>query len=147
VIRAVLDSNVIISGLGTVPARKSVLSQVIDRWRRDDFIVIASDEIEREVATAWKRPYWVNRHPAGFAELTIEFLRQRSFYVSLANQLVGAAPHRHDDHVLQAALAGRCDFIVTGDLELQQMSAFQGIRIVSPDAFLRVLNDAEQDAR
>lgn len=42
-----------------------------------------------------------------------------------------------DNRVLEAAVAGRCHFIVTGDKELLALRKFKKIAIISPDEFLR----------
>lgn len=42
-----------------------------------------------------------------------------------------------DDAVLAAALAGKCDCIVTGDKDLLDLERFEGIPIISPSAFWR----------
>jgi len=44
-----------------------------------------------------------------------------------------------DDIVLECALSGNADFVVTGDKDLLVLDPFRGIRIVSPVAFLRHL--------
>lgn len=41
-----------------------------------------------------------------------------------------------DNRVLEAAVAGRCDAIVTGDRELLALKKFHGIEIVTSNAFL-----------
>jgi len=41
--------------------------------------------------------------------------------------------------VLEAAVAGQVDFIVSGDKDLLTLSPFEGIPILSPAAFLRRL--------
>jgi len=48
-----------------------------------------------------------------------------------------------DDRVLEAALEGRCKYIVTGDRELLALQSFQGIAIVTAEQFLRILNERE----
>lgn len=45
-----------------------------------------------------------------------------------------------DDLVLATALAGRADFIVTGDDDLLVLKTFSGIRILSPRQVLEILH-------
>jgi predicted nucleic acid-binding protein len=47
---------------------------------------------------------------------------------------------KHDDIVLATALAGKADFIVTGDDDLLALKKFRGIRILSPRNFLEFLD-------
>jgi putative PIN family toxin of toxin-antitoxin system len=44
-----------------------------------------------------------------------------------------------DDHVLACALAARADLIVSGDADLLDLKAFEGIPIVSPADALRAI--------
>ena len=43
---------------------------------------------------------------------------------------------QNDNMVLELAVSGGADFIVTGDQDLLVLDPFQGIRIVTPEAFL-----------
>lgn len=49
---------------------------------------------------------------------------------------------RSDNMVLEAAVAGQADYIVTGDEDLLVLRLFEGIRIVEPAEFLRALEEA-----
>ncbi len=40
-----------------------------------------------------------------------------------------------DDNILAAAVAGKCDFIITGDKDLLVLKHFEGIKILSPKEF------------
>ncbi|MCE9518740.1 MAG: PIN domain-containing protein [Verrucomicrobia bacterium] len=52
----------------------------------------------------------------------------------------GATPDPDDEMVLECALAGEADFIVTGDKKhLLPLREFRGTRIISPSDFLRLL--------
>lgn len=44
-----------------------------------------------------------------------------------------------DDHIVAAAIEGRSDFIVTGDRHILALGEYEGVRIVTPAAFLKVL--------
>ena len=48
-----------------------------------------------------------------------------------------------DDKFLAAAKAGRARFIVTEDMDLLDLSCYEGIQIVRAEAFLRMLDVAE----
>lgn len=41
-----------------------------------------------------------------------------------------------DNRVLEAAITGKCDFIITGDKELLALKKFKKIVIISPEEFL-----------
>ncbi len=44
-----------------------------------------------------------------------------------------------DDKYVAAALEGRADWVVTGDLRFLELREYQGVRIVAPRAFLDLL--------
>ena len=44
-----------------------------------------------------------------------------------------------DDRILECAVAGRADLIVSGDQHLRRLKAYQGIPIIRPVDFLRTL--------
>jgi len=57
-----------------------------------------------------------------------------------ARTLKDITTHEQDHRILECALSANADFLVTGDKRhLQRLKAFQGIRIVSPRAFLHAL--------
>lgn len=45
------------------------------------------------------------------------------------------------DRILATALSGRADYLVTGDRQLQQLGTYRTVAIVSPRAFLDLLNE------
>ena len=47
-----------------------------------------------------------------------------------------------DDHLLAAAIEGRAAFLVTGDRHVLTLGEYEGIRIVTPAGFLKVLGEA-----
>ena len=46
-----------------------------------------------------------------------------------------------DDHLLAAALEGRTALLVTGDRHVLALGEYEGIRIVAPAAFLKILGE------
>ena len=48
---------------------------------------------------------------------------------------------RDDDHLLAAALEGRAAFLVTGDQHVLALGEYEGVRIVTPAGFLKILGE------
>lgn len=46
-----------------------------------------------------------------------------------------------DDKFLELALAGRAEYLVSGDADLQALDPFEGLRILNPAAFLEKLSN------
>ena len=59
---------------------------------------------------------------------------------------VSAVPHDPDDNkYLAAALEGHAEFVVSGDAHLLDLHEYEGIRIVTPRAFLDLLKRAAEE--
>jgi predicted nucleic acid-binding protein len=56
---------------------------------------------------------------------------------------IRAVPEDPDDgHLLATALEGRAAFLVTGDRHVLALKEYEGVRIVTPAAFERILAEA-----
>jgi len=47
-----------------------------------------------------------------------------------------------DDMVISCAVEGEADFIISGDQDLTSLESYQGIKIVAPAAFLKLIEEA-----
>ena len=52
-----------------------------------------------------------------------------------------------DDKFLEVAISGQADVIVSGDEDLLTMNPFPGIPIITPRAFLHMLDAGEERSR
>jgi len=68
-------------------------------------------------------------------------LRTDATLVSPADSVVGVADHEEDDLVLATAVAGGVPYLVTGDYGFQRVGRYGDIVILSPRAFLDVLDE------
>ncbi len=59
-------------------------------------------------------------------------------------RIIAADPD--DDRVLEAAVAGEADFIVSGDRHLLDLGRYEGIEIVTPARFLAELSMRPPDS-
>jgi predicted nucleic acid-binding protein len=46
-----------------------------------------------------------------------------------------------DDKFIVAAVEGEASYIVSGDLHLKDIGEYQGIKIISPTEFLRIISE------
>jgi putative PIN family toxin of toxin-antitoxin system len=140
-IRAVLDANVLvrpaINPTGT-PARLVAL------WRAARFVVVVSDALMREIYEVLHYPKILVRH--GWSEA-----QMRAFLGELAHDAIrtpGALTltviqdDPADNRYLECAVEGAAHFLVTGDRLLLNLGAYQGVTIVTPRAFLEVLQSS-----
>jgi putative PIN family toxin of toxin-antitoxin system len=140
VIRALLDSNVVVSGLvRRHPAAPSV--QILDAWRAGDFQLILSEAIMEEVARTLAKSYFRARLSEPQVERALLLLRRRSLITPITVEVTKAASHAEDDLVLAAAVSAHADYLVTGDAALLELASFHGIAIKSPREFVDVLGE------
>ena len=130
--RVVLDTNVLISAAlaQTGPPRR-----VVDLVRKDNGVLLFSDETFAELRhriLGRKFDRYVGREPrAAFVAL----LAAVAEWVPIAGAKLGCRDP-DDDKILETALMGRADDLVTGDGDLLAMSPFHGIPIITPARFL-----------
>lgn len=70
---------------------------------------------------------------------TLRLLNRDATLITITAHVSGVATHPEDDLILATAVSGRVDYLVTGDLKLQGLGSYQGVRILSPRAFVDVL--------
>jgi putative PIN family toxin of toxin-antitoxin system len=126
----VLDANVWVSGFafgGTIPAQ--VVKLVKTRASRSVISEPLIDQVVRALARLGTSPGTVRA-----AEIS---MRQTSRLVNPAVRLTVVQEKESDNRVLECAVAGAVDAIVTGDRKhLLPLRSYAGIPIVSPSAFL-----------
>ena len=139
VLRAVLEANVFVSAAihpGGPPGR------IIERFlRQDGFTLVLSEAIVEEVLRALEFPKvrrYVRRDldPA----LWFEDLVVLAELVPGTDPVSGVSKDPDDDKYLAAAVEGRASFVVTGDPHLLTVGEYEGVRIITPRAFLNLLS-------
>ncbi len=110
-IRAVLDANVLVSGL---PAASGTLSNLIDQWRAGRLRLVVSQHIIDEVSRAWTKPYWRARYSPTQVARALALLQQEAEVVPITIQVTGIATHPEDDLVLATPVSARVDYLATG---------------------------------
>ena len=139
-VRAVLDANVYISA---VMRPEGPPGQIVERFLRDTaFEIVMSQAIVDEVLRAFTYPKVRKHIRAGLdPELWFEDIVVLAQLVSGEYELPGVSKDPDDDKYIAAAVEGRAAFVVAGDLDLLGVKEHEGIRIVSPRAFLDLLRD------
>ena len=85
------------------------------------------------------KPYFARRLSREAIADYMAAVLHNAVVVSLAESAPRVASHREDDRVLATAATAEVDYLVTGDKGLQVLGQYQGVAIVSPRDFLRVL--------
>jgi uncharacterized protein len=139
VIRAVLDANVYLSA---AMRPEGPPGRIIDRFLRDGaFEIVLSQAIVDEVLRALAYPK-VRKYvrPGLDPELWFEDIVVLSHLMSGERELKGVSKDPDDDKYIAAAMEGRAGFVVAGDSDLLDVKEYEGIRIISPRAFLDLIS-------
>lgn len=129
--RVVVDTNVFVSGL----LRESSIPGQAAARARHNAILLVSDATMRELADVLAQEKF-DRYVT--VQQRVRFLR---LIANVAEFVPIVQPVRecrdpNDDKLLEVALNGRADVIVTGDSDLLAMSPWRGIAILSPANYL-----------
>ncbi len=138
-IRAVLDSSVLFSAF---LKPKSIPATLLVRAREGAFLLCLSDYILEETAAALLREK--NRARYGFSpDRVARFRRNLKAIARVVDDLpdIRAVPlDPKDDKIVATAVKAGADYLVTGDsAHLLSLGEYEGIKIVSPRAFLDLL--------
>lgn len=127
--RVVADTNVFISALmfGGLPGR------FLDLALRGRFTLVTSKALLDELNEKLREKFAVSERDA----LTIRAKLEGNASVVDPDFELNAVPDDPDDNrVLECAVAGRADFIVSGDRHLLRIGNYEGIAIVTVRQFL-----------
>jgi len=141
-LRAVLDTNVFVSGL---KSQNTAPGQIIDAWMKKRFILITSPQLLAEIHEVLMRPAILDllkKTPDEVNEF-IKLLLQKIFVTEgkLETDVLKNDPD--DNMVLAAALEGQATCFVTGNTKHFPFAEYQGVKIVKPQEFVEILNSLE----
>ena len=133
VLRLVLDTNVLLSALLSPNATsRLVLRQAILRH-----VVLMSlaqwTEVQSILRRSKFRRYFTDEERRAF----LDELDINAGWVAIT-RFFTVCRDPNDNMILELAVSGQADFIVTGDTDLLALDPFEGIRIVTPRAFLEM---------
>jgi uncharacterized protein len=140
--RVLLDTNVLVSYLLT-PAHSGSIAAIIDSLARGDFTLLLPlellDELERVVA---RKPALAQRiRPEQLTRLRDGLLAVGEVIPPIEHSIPAVTRDRKDDYLLAYAVVGAADYLVTGDEDLLVLTQVGRLRIVSPPAFAKVLQE------
>jgi putative PIN family toxin of toxin-antitoxin system len=139
VIKAVLDTNVLASGVLGFAAAEQAPSRLLHLWQERRFELVVSESILAELTGTMEKPYFRQRMTEARIRSTQRLLQDRATLVPVTAYVFGVAAHSEDDMVLAAAVSAEADYLVTGDKRFHAIGSYAGVRILTPRAFLDLL--------
>jgi len=138
--RAVIDTNVIISRF---LSPNGTPAQIISLWEQGLFELIVTEAILAEYLRVLAYEHIQPRHRMSPEEISQVVADFRSFagVVEPSEPITVIADDPSDNMFLEAAVAGSCDYVVSGDPHLLRLGEYRGIQILRPAAFLAILEE------
>jgi uncharacterized protein len=137
-LRAVLDSSVLVSGFLTDGGATAAL---LKHYREGSFAVCSSSWIIAETERALMRPRNMTRYrytPEDVQQF-LDGLARTVQLVGVGSQVATVTRDPSDDQVIACAGAAGVDYLVTGDDDMLVLGEHLGVRIVTPRQFLDLL--------
>jgi putative PIN family toxin of toxin-antitoxin system len=132
-IRAVLDSNVLISSFFW----SGVPRHIVDLAIAQHFEAIISPDIILEIESVLYEDF--SNIPYSRIEEIIRDILSYSRLIPSEKISVKGLRDAADAKIIACAIAGKADYIVTGDKDLVVLREYKGIRIVIPKTFFEIL--------
>jgi putative PIN family toxin of toxin-antitoxin system len=127
--RVVLDSNVIVSGVGWSGPPARILDAALD----GRLVLVTSPPLLAELRRVLCYPK-LARVIAGAQQLVD--LLEASSVVVLPTRALAVVSDESDNRVLEAAVEGAADYIVSGDDHLLALGTFQRMPVLAPGEFV-----------
>jgi len=131
--KVVLDTNVLVSGIFFV----GVPGKILDAWTEGKFELFLTPGIFDEYRQTLKAIG--GKEAAYLVSAWIQALGEQTHHVLDPKNYPRICRDPHDDKFLYCAGSVKADYLVTGDKDLKVLEGSYDFKIVSPRAFLNVL--------
>ena len=130
-IKAVLDTNVLVSGL---VAEQGAPRQILDAWLEGHYTPVTSLYLVEELMHVLSYPRIARRVHLNEEELAaiLAGLLSTAEITPGNLRLPGVTRDPKDDPVVACGIEGGADYIVSGDQDLLVLGTYAGIRVVTP---------------
>ena len=132
-VRVVIDTNIWISFL--IGKTFSGLSEAIISGQ---VIVLFSNDLFSELIEVLNRPKFKKYFSASAIEELIALLYKKIELIEIINHFNDCRDPK-DNFLLDLAVSGHANYLVTGDADLLILNPFQGVEIISYQAFQNII--------
>ena len=137
-LKVVLDTNVIVSGLNFPTSNPAKILLLVASGEVANF---TSRHIVNETRRILVDKFFWTREKVEAAE---GWLKTFSKLVNPKNR-ISVIDDDPDNRILECAVEGRADFIISGDHHLTDLKNYQGIKIVAPSTFLALIANLNEE--
>ena len=128
----VVDTNVLVSALVFKHKPEQVISEIFHSG-----LFLFSDETLEELIDVLGRPKFSKYISAETIHDYLKLLDNFSIFVK-PSQKITLCRDPKDNMILELALSGQANYIITGDQDLLVLNPFRGIQILTPAEFLEL---------
>jgi len=135
--RLFIDANIYISYL--LPTKNFTIVKLIKEVT-DNHTILTSKNVIYEIKDKFFNKRYLRQKIR--KEMLADFIaaiENSAEFIPPVKYIPPASRDPKDDYLLAYALAGRADYLVTGDEDLFEMKEYKGVRIVSPGQMLKKL--------
>ncbi len=135
-LKVVLDTNVVISAALSVDSNPAKIFELLLLESIENY---TSDEIIEEIRDVFDRPKIVKRLSLVERNFIINNFVKFSRKVNSCESINAVQDDPDDNKFVECAVTANAHYIVSGDIHLKSLKEFQGIKILSPIEFLRIM--------
>ena len=137
---AALDATVLVSAFLTPGG---VSDELLRQAREGAFVVFVSEDILAEVVHTLGYPRIRKRYPYTDEDVRVfcAGLREAASVVPIPAGIPTVVRDPNDDMVLATARAAAATYLITRDLDLLSLQSYEGITILTPEAFMAILRE------
>ena len=137
-LKAVIDTNQFVSAMISAHGPSA---QLLEAWRRHQFILITAEEIIQEVHKVLHYPRISRKYHLTSQDIDvfISLLEHEAIVLRHLPKLKVIKEDPDDDKILACAVCAEADYIISGDSHLLDLQSFQNISIVKVRDFLKFI--------
>jgi len=132
--RVVVDTNILVSAM---LSNKSISRKLLDQILRKEKLILSEEVLSEYLSTLLSEKF--DRYVSLQDRFHyLHLLIQKVSWVSIAEKIKICRDSK-DDKLLELAINGNAEFIITGDKDLLTLHPFRSTKIVTPREFISLM--------
>ena len=129
-VKVLLDTNILISAMVFGGKPKQILNSILE----EEFLAITSPILLAELKEVLNKKF-----PQRETDFTLTIKNIEEIFRTIQpKEIINILRDDDDNRVLEAAIEGNCEYIVTGDKELLRLKSYQNVKIVTAGEVLKL---------